>query len=358
MNKKIIFISTSRADYNLIRGLYNIIKLPKSYIKKLIVTGTSLSKKYGYDKTEFSRIKKIFVNLNSSSELMLPRIISNYFIKFYFLLKKQNPNYLILLGDRYETLVLAFTAKVLGIKILHFHGGEKSFGSMDNEWRNIISNLSDFHFVSHSSYKKNLIKMGIKSNNIYNVGAVGAYLLEKYKSKKLKIANNYKKKIIVTFHPATKNLKKSREEFNEMINSITNLNNMYFCITYPGHDSDSDDIIKKLDKLKRNYKNIDVIKKVSINSFYNYLKNFDLFMGNSSSGIIESASANIPFLNIGIRQKGRLKSKNVFDVNGKSNLITRSIISILKLKKKKYKNIYLNKNFEKKINQIINTKLQ
>lgn len=359
MNKKILFISTSRADFNLISGLYKIIKLKKNFYKKLILTGSSISNKYGYDKNkDFLRSKKIFIDLNSSSRKKFPFILSTYFKKFYFVLNQENPNYLVILGDRYETLILAFVAKFLGIKILHFHGGEKSYGSLDNEWRDLISKLSDYHFVSHKNYKKNLIKINLDLKKIFVVGAVGAYLLKKHKPLRININKKYKKKIIVTYHVATKNIKKSRQEFSEMIQSIKNLNNFYFCITYPGHDIDSNFIIKELNNLKKNFNHVEIIKKASIYSFYDYLKNFDLFMGNSSSGIIESASANIPFLNIGSRQYGRLKSNNVFDVEGDNKKISDSVIKILKSnKKKKFKNIYLDVNFKNKINKIVSKKI-
>jgi len=358
MNKKILFISTSRADYNLISGLYKTIKLKKNFNKKLILTGSSISKKYGYDKNkDFTTNKKIFINLTSSSKKKFPTILSTYFKKFYLLLNKENPNFLVILGDRYETLVLTFVAKLLGIKIFHFHGGEKSYGSLDNEWRDLISKLSDYHFVSHKDYKKNLIKLNLDNKKIFVVGSIGAYLLKKHKPLRININKKYKKKIIVTYHVATKDIKKSRQEFLEMIDSIKKLKNFYFCITYPGHDLDSNFIINKLDHLKKNFNHVEIIKKASIYSFYDYLKNFDLFMGNSSSGIIESASANIPFLNIGLRQNGRLKSNNVFDVEGKNKIISKSIVKILKLNKKKFKNIYLDTNFKTKINNIIFKKI-
>lgn len=327
--KNFIFFSTSRADLTLVKSLYKIIELPKS-VKKIF---------FILDKIENKKI-----NTKNFS-----KIISNFFAQFYEYLKKNSPSHIVILGDRFEVLALALAANFLDIKIIHFHGGEVSKGSLDDIWRDKISKISDYHFVSHEKYKKNLIEIGINKNNIFDVGAVGAYLVHIHKEKKIK-TKNFKKNILMTYHPATKNIKKSNEDFLELLSAIEILKDYYFLITYPGYDIGSDSIIKKLNKLK-NFKNIKIVKKVYKYHFYDYLKNFDLFIGNSSSGIIEAASANIPFLNIGNRQAGRIFSNNTYHVDGNKKKILFYVNKILSKKRSKYNNIYLKHNFIKNLNQ-------
>ena len=329
LKKKFIFFSTSRADLTLVKSLYKIIELPKSVKKKI----------FTLDKI---KIKKI--NTKNFS-----KIISFFFAQFYDYLKNNSPSHIIILGDRFEVLALALAANFLDIKIIHFHGGEVSKGSLDDIWRYKISKISDYHFVSHKKYKKNLIEIGVNKNKIFTVGAVGAYLVYIHKEKKIK-TNKFKKNILMTYHPSTKNINKSNKDFIELLSAIENLKDYHFLITHPGYDIGSDSIVAKLDKLK-NFKNINVVKKVYKYAFYDYLKNFDLFIGNSSSGIIEAASANIPFLNIGNRQAGRIFSNNTYHVEGDKKKILFYIKKILSKKKSKYNNVYLKHNFAKNLNQ-------
>ena len=144
MKNKVYFFSGSRADYSLIESIFFLFESNRSFEKKLIITGTNLSKKYS-DNENFNisqkDIQKIYVKLGNSQEKNFSKIMSRYFNQFYRLLEKNKPNCIILLGDRYETLIFGICAKLLNIKIIHFHGGETTLGSLDNIWRDTISKL-------------------------------------------------------------------------------------------------------------------------------------------------------------------------------------------------------------------------
>ena len=188
MRSKVFFLSGSRADYSLIGSIFLLFKNNKHFEKKIILTGTNLSKKKYSDDEKFNISKrdiyKIHIKLESSNKKDFSNIFSNYFNQFYNLLEKNKPEYVIVLGDRYEALIFAICARFLNIKIIHFHGGETTLGSLDNTWRDIISRLSDYHFTSLSLYKNKLTSLGINKKNIFNVGSVGASNMAKYKIKK------------------------------------------------------------------------------------------------------------------------------------------------------------------------------
>ena len=155
--------------------------------KKNYINRNKFIKKYSDDeKFNISKrdIYKIHIKLESSNKKDFSNIFSNYFNQFYNLLEKNKPEYVIVLGDRYEALIFAICARFLNIKIIHFHGGETTLGSLDNTWRDIISRLSDYHFTSLSLYKNKLTSLGINKKNIFNVGSVGASNMAKYKIKK------------------------------------------------------------------------------------------------------------------------------------------------------------------------------
>ena len=195
MKNKIIFFSGSRADYDLINPIYQLVKKNKKYNTNLLITGTNIDLKYGRKNITFTKkdILKIKVDLKFSSKKKFSKIFSEYFFKFYNLLFQLKPNLIVVLGDRYETLALAISAKFLSCKVIHLHGGEKTEGSLDNIWRNVISVLSDYHFTSLDAYKKKIIKLCGKPKNVFNFGSIGANNIINIKKKFFLIKNLLKK---------------------------------------------------------------------------------------------------------------------------------------------------------------------
>ena len=134
MKKKLLFLSGSRADYDLIFPIYNFIKDNKKFQTRLIITGSNLDKKYSNNKKKLvdKSISRIKINLEFSDSKNFSKVISNYFYKFYNFLYIQKPDVVVILGDRYETLAFAICAKFLNCKIIHLHGGEITRGSLDD----------------------------------------------------------------------------------------------------------------------------------------------------------------------------------------------------------------------------------
>ena len=349
MKSKVYFFSGSRADYNLIESIFLLFQKNRSFEKKIIITGTNLSKKYSDDeKFNISQkdIHKIYVKLGNSQKKNFSNIFSNYFGEFYRLLEKNKPNYVILLGDRYEALIFGICAKFLNIKIIHFHGGETTLGSLDNTWRDIISRLSDYHFTSLSLYKEKLVKMGINKKRIFNVGSVGVSNIVKSKTKeKFTFPNNFKfnKKILVSYHSLTASISKSRKDLKELLKALSDFKNDFILFTYPGHDFDSDYIIKRIKNFNKSNKNSLLIKNAKLFSFSTLLKSFDVFVGNSSAGIIEAPTAKIPTINVGNRQKGRISGKSIFHVVANKQKIRNEIERVLGLNNISFVNPYYKK---------------
>ena len=346
MKNKVYFFSGSRADYSLIESIFFLFQNNKSFEKKLIITGTNLSKKYS-DNENFNisqkDIHKIYVKLGNSQEKNFSKIMSKYFNQFYILLEKNKPNCIILLGDRYEALIFGICAKLLNIKIIHFHGGETTLGSLDNIWRDTISKLSDYHFTSLKLYKEKLVRMGINKKKIFNVGSIGVSNIAKTNIKeKFIVPSNidFNRKILVSYHSLTVSISKSRKDLNELLDALSSFKNDFILFTYPGHDFDSDYIIKSIKSFNKSNKNSLMIKDAKLFSFSTLLKSFDIFVGNSSAGIIEAPTAKIPTINIGSRQKGRISGKSIFHVSANRNEILKNIERVLNLKKISFVNPY------------------
>ena len=163
--KKICLVTTSRADYWLMKELINIFKKDYNVQLNLLVTGQHLSKKYGYTYKEIllnhkKNTKLINIGTNRSDKISILNSMSNVFKKIgeYFI--KNKIDLIIILGDRYETACIALTAYIAEIKIAHIHGGEKTTGSMDDSFRHAITKLSNIHFVSSNDSKKRIIQIG------------------------------------------------------------------------------------------------------------------------------------------------------------------------------------------------------
>jgi UDP-hydrolysing UDP-N-acetyl-D-glucosamine 2-epimerase len=347
MKKKILFFSGSRSDYDLIFPFYKLVKKNRKFITNLLITGTNLDKKYCNNKNnQFLKNKffKIKVPLKLSDKKNFSKILSKYFLEFYNFLYKTKPDLVIILGDRYEALSFAICAKFCNCKILHLHGGEKTDGSLDNIWRDVITRLSDYHFTSLSSYKKKVQEICRKPGAVFNFGSIGAYNVSNSKCKKIFFNKKVNKKILVSYHSSTSSISQSRKVFLELLKALTKFKKDLILFTYPGHDLDSDFIIKEIEKFKKLNDNCVVIKKATRFNYSDLLNSFDILVGNSSAGIIEAPSARIPTLNIGNRQKGRVFGPSVFNVIGKNDLIYNKINYIFKKAKINFKNPYYKKN--------------
>lgn len=185
--KNIAILTTSRADYSILRNLIFLFKHTKKVNFKLIVTGQHLSKKYGNTFDEIlsdygkKNLIKINLNVNQTHTKSLVKVMQNAMMKFSILFTKDKFDLIILLGDRYETLSIALTSVMYKIPILHINGGEKTLGSIDDMFRHCITKLSNYHFVSCEKYFNRVLQLGEKKNTIFNVGSLGVEAFSKSK---------------------------------------------------------------------------------------------------------------------------------------------------------------------------------
>ena len=207
-------ITSSRADYGLLFWLLKSLKTSKKLKLKLIASGMHLSKHHGLTvkeiiKDKFKIDSKVSFPSDSKTDIDLINSFSIALNSYGSSFKKLKINKLVILGDRYETFAAAVAASIMQIQIFHLHGGEATYGSIDEYFRNCITKLSNVHFVSTEIYKKRVIQMGEHPNNVYNVGALGLENIKKLNLlNKKKLQNELKiilsKKIfLVTFHPTT-----------------------------------------------------------------------------------------------------------------------------------------------------------
>jgi GDP/UDP-N,N'-diacetylbacillosamine 2-epimerase (hydrolysing) len=362
---KIFLVTSTRADFGILKNLISNLKKTNYFNLKIIATGTHFSKKHGFSFSEIKNqkveiYKKVVITNNASSPKSLLNDMSILSKSISFLIKKDKPDLFIVLGDRYEIFAVALSAYLNKVPIAHIHGGEVTQGSLDDGFRHCISKMSNVHFVSHNAYKKRLIQMGENPKTVYNVGSLGVENIYKTKllskeelEKSLKI--NLKKNILlVCLQPEiTKTL--TTNLVNETLSALKFYNDKSIIFTMPGADLYNDIIFKKIFKFTKRNSNCFLFKTLGSQKFLSFLKIADVIIGNSSSGILEMPTFRKPTINIGDRQQGRVKSNSITDVCSKKYLIKKKIDFIYskKFNSKNIINPYKKLNTSKKIISII-----
>lgn len=360
--RKILLFSFNRSEFGFLKPLlYQLEKNKKKINYKFFVTGTHFDKEFGESikeiiTTKFLKYKTIKTLNTSTKKYEILRVTK----KFNKIIKSFKPDFIFLPGDRHELIPVAYVALTNNIPIVHYGGGQITEGSWDNQVRNSISKLSHIHFVSTKFCKKRLIRMGENKKKIFVSGSLG---IANIKQKKLKHKNELnkiynfdfnKKYFLVTLHPNTFEIKKTRIESLILFNTLKKIKDYTFIITAPNNDPGYHFLIKIIKKYEKIFPNkFKFIPSFGNENYISALKWSNGLIGNSSSGIIEAPSLGVPVINIGDRQKNRYKNLNVIDIDFSERQIKKAIIHTKKksfIKKiNKKKNIYSNGNAAKKI---------
>lgn len=362
--KKIFIVTSTRADYGILKNLILELSQKKNVKLTTILTGTHFMKSFGYTIKDIIHnkdlnIKKIKINYSTDKNIDLIKIknkISNEFSEY---INKIKPNLVIILGDRFEILECAISSYLMRVPIAHIHGGEITGGSYDDSMRHAISKLSNFHFVSQKNFKKRLIQLGENKSNIFTVGSLGvdAILKEKLLSRnelEKKFSIKFKdKNLIFVFHPINHSNHSSEKDLKEILKAFKTFKNTSIFATYPGLENGTEKYNQILGKFSVLNNNFYLFKSLGSKNFLSMMSHVDAIIGNSSSGIIEMASFKKGSINIGDRQKGRLQSKNTINCLAKKKSITSSLNKIYTKKfqsnLKSVHNIYYKKNSTKLI---------
>lgn len=371
--KRIGVFTSSRSDYGILSKLIKELKKSKQFRLKLFVAGSHLSNFFGYTVKEIKKdFKPNIINCPNiaftKNEIDVTKSLiklSNIFFKN--LQKKKNKiDLMILLGDRYELLPIANICLINGVEIAHIHGGEITEGAIDNNIRNSISMMSNYHFVSTFNSKNRLINFGINNKKIFQIGAPGLEGANEDLFTKIQLEKKFKfkffdKNIIISYHPETRNIKNIQRNFNILINGIKKFKKIRFIFSAPGADIKSYSIKKNILKFVKNNSNCLYFDSVGHKEYLSFLKVSDLLIGNSSSGIIEAPSLKTISINLGIRQRGRERANSVINEDFNEKKIQKIIKKVINIKTKDskiFKNPYFpgsktSKKFIKILSKII-----
>ena len=354
--KKIIFFSSNRSDYDLLKPLIDQLKKNNKIILKLLVSGSHLKSQYGFTYSKISEnhkkiSKKIYLNSNSDNSKKLSNYISEGIKKYSNFLNNEKPDFSIILGDRSEAFAFGIACYSLNVPIGHIHGGEITEGSLDDGFRHSLTKLSNLHFVTNNIYKKRVIQLGENPKVVHNVGSLAEenifnynYLTKSETQNKLKM-NFGEKNLIVSFHSETNNLNYTIKNFKELLKAIDYFKKIQFIFTCPNNDPGGLEILKIMKNFIKNKKNCFFYKSLGQELFFSCIKYSNGIIGNSSSGILEIPYLKKATINIGIRQKGRLFKKSVINSKAKKSEIIKSINYIFN---PNYNKILIKNNIKKK----------
>lgn len=366
--KKVLVVTGTRAEYGLLYWTMKEIQQDKELQLQLIVTGSHLSKEYGYTvsqikKDGFKIDEEIDMLIDSSKKSAIVKSMGLEMIQIAQAFDRLKPDILLILGDRYETFVSATCAMMMNIPIAHMNGGESTEGAVDEQIRHAITKMAHIHFTGAEYYKERVIKMGEELWRVYNVGQPGLEnikrlkLLEKEKLEyELKMKFD-KKVFLITYHPVTLDVQNTEKQMNNLLGAISKFDAKYI-FTYPNADYGNKIIIDKINEFKQKHDNVYIFHNLGQVKYLSLMKYADVMIGNSSSGIIEAPSFKLPVVNIGDRQKGRLRNKNIIDVDYDEIQIIEGINKALYDKKfidslNSLENIYGDGNTSKKVVNVL-----
>jgi UDP-hydrolysing UDP-N-acetyl-D-glucosamine 2-epimerase len=243
---------------------------------------------------------------------------------------RHRPDLIVLLGDRFEMLSAAVAALPFALPVAHIHGGEESLGAMDNQIRHAITKLAHLHFASAESHARHIARMGEEPWRIHTVGAPGLdrirtteFLSRRAVGEALGLppAGRW---LVVTFHPVTLEYSDTADHVEELLAALDKVEGG-LVMTYPNADTAGRTIIERIEAFAASRPRVRLVKSLGDLLYLSLLTHADAMVGNSSSGIIEAPSFGLPAVNVGSRQRGRLRGPNVIDVGASRDEILRGI---------------------------------
>jgi len=338
-------LTSSRADYGIYRPLLYRIKEENRYDIKIIVFGTHLSRFHGYTinrirEDGFAITEQLETLILGDTEEAISNAIGNTITKFSSLWEKlkNDIDLVFALGDRYEMFAAVVASVPFNIKIAHIHGGETTLGAIDNKFRHSLSLMSMFHFVATKEYAERVSKSIGSSKLIFVVGALSLdnilsmKILSKDALKEQFMVDLSKPSILTTFHPESVAVSKNEQYGEELVKTFEELSKYYqIIITLPNADTMGTLLRQIFTNLSSLNPNIFCVENFGTLGYYSCITYCDLLLGNTSSGIIEAASFGKYVINVGDRQKGRARSKNVIDVSVEREAILDAVKTVSSL---------------------------
>ena len=334
MKRTIAVVTSSRADYShLYWPLHDLAQHPDVDLK-LVVLGAHLSPLFGetvkeIEKDGFPIAARLECLLSSDTDVGMAKTLGIAVLALADLLGQMRPDLLLLIADRYEMLAPAAVALTLRIPIAHIEGGEISEGAIDDAVRNALTKMSHIHFTSTEEARARVVAMGEEPWRVHRAGAPS---LDHLRRSRLLDAHELQQRlgidlalptVVVAYHPVTI-VRDTTQEADSLFAALRAVDaQILFC--YPNADAGSHALLERTQAFLATRNDAKLFVNLDAVTYWSLLRQVTMLIGNSSSGIMEAASFALPVVNVGFRQEGRERARNVIDARPDADAILAAI---------------------------------
>lgn len=333
--RTITVVTTSRADYGIYGPVLRRVAGDPELGLDLLVTGSHLAPTFGYtvDRIERDgyRIRdRIECLMSSDSAWSISQSMALTMLGFSQSYARQPPELLLVLGDRFEMFAAVAAAVPMKIPIAHIHGGESTEGAIDEAFRHAITKMSHLHFAATEQYRDRILQLGEHPERVFHCGAPSldnlleiAWVSQAELAERLGLSLDTPP-LLVTLHPVTLQHDLVEAHCDALLKALERTD-LPVVFTYPNADTGGQTIIRKIEQYVARRPQAVVATDLGTEGYFSLMRHAGAMVGNSSSGIIEAASFELPVVNIGIRQSGRVRGANVIDCDPSEAAITKAI---------------------------------
>lgn len=325
MRRRIAVVTGTRADYGLLYWLIHDLRASPAFELQLVVTGMHLLPEFGHtieviERDGFPIADRVDLGLSSDTPLAVAHAMGVGLMGLAESFFRLAPELVVILGDRFEMLAAATAAFVQRIPIVHIHGGEVTEGALDEGFRHAITKLAALHFTAAEPYRRRVIQMGEQPQRVFTVGAPGldhltrTPLLDRTRLEQELGFPLAPQTFLITFHPATLDGEDAAGQCRALLSALDAFTEAHMVFTLPNADPGGRSIIPLLEGyVARHPQRCRLFASLGQLRYLSLLREATVVIGNSSSGIIEAPSLGTATVNIGDRQRGRLRAASIID---------------------------------------------
>ena len=339
--RKICIYTSTRADYGLLRSVMQESQTAESLKLQILASGMHLSPEFGMTIQEiqadgFEPDEAIEILLSGDTPTAICKSMGLAMIGYGEALQRLKPDMVVVLGDRFETFCMAAAAQVCRVPLSHIYGGESTEGAIDEAFRHSITKMSHLHFASCEPYRQRIIQLGEDPDRVFNVGALGVENIRRISlMERRELAESIRFSLerpyfLVTFHPVTLEKGGSERQFQALLDALDAIPEHNVIFTKANADTDGRVINRLIDEYaERRPERCLAVASLGALRYLSAMKYATAVIGNSSSGIVEAPSFQVPTVNIGDRQKGRIQAASILNCSPDADAIRRAVDNVL-----------------------------
>lgn len=339
MSRKICVVTGTRAEFGLLRWLMQEIEASEALTLQVIATGMHLSPEFGLTYREIEQAgfhidAKVEMLLSADTASAVTKSMGLGLIGYADAYARLAPDLIVVLGDRFEIFAAAAAAMIAGIPLAHLHGGETTEGAFDEAIRHSITKMSHLHFVAAQDYRNRVIQLGEQPERVFLVGGLGIDAIKRSplmtrQALEASLAFSFgPRNLLVTFHPVTLESQSSAHQMGELLKSFDALQDTHLIFTMPNADTGGRELSAMVDAFVATHPNARAYSSLGQLRYLSCMQYVDAVVGNSSSGLAEAPSMGIGTIDIGDRQRGRLRASSVIHCEPTAEHITHALATL------------------------------